>query len=316
METNPLVSVFIVTYNSSNYIIEALDSVKAQTYKNIELVVSDDKSPDNTVEIVKGWLLKNSERFVRTELVEALVNTGTSGNYNRAVAACKGEWLKMMDGDDLIMPNCIGDNINYILSHPEAEVVFSDEYIFRCDKNGNKKVLSRMFNARRKRFFDLDTQSQNIKILAGNYLPSQTCFIKSYILKNNPYNEKYTLLEDYPMWVNLLEKGYHFYYFDQCTTMYRMTDSVSSNRQVLFPVYYNEICRTYYLDILMPLIKKYNAKEAFDTQEKYYQLYDFCVKVLDNKRNIFTNGICWIVRVILKFFVHYRLQNNERNLSY
>lgn len=307
MDAKPLVSVFIVTYNSSDYIVEALESVKAQTYNNIELIVSDDKSPDNTVEVVKGWLSENSERFVRTELVEAKVNTGTSGNYNRAVAACKGEWLKMMDGDDLIMPNCIEDNINYVLSNPDAEVVFSDEYCFRSEKTGKKRILSKRFNARRKRFFELNTYEQKIKILAGNCLPSQTCFIKSQLLKANPYNENYTLLEDYPMWVNLLEKGNHFYFFDKCTAMYRMTDSVSSNRQVLFPVYYHEICKSYYLDILLPLIKKYNAEEAYDTQKKYYQLYDFCVRVLRNKRNMFTIGVYWIVRVSLKFFVYHRL---------
>ena len=208
MATNPLVSVFIVTYNSSDYIIEALESVKAQTYKNTELIVSDDKSPDNTIEIVKDWLSKNSERFVRTELVEAIVNTGTSGNYNRAVAACQGVWLKMMDGDDLIMPNCIGDNINYIINHPEAEVVFSDEYRF-YDKNDKREIRTKQFNPNRKSFFDLDTCSQKIKLLSGNLLPSQTCFISANLLKENPYNEKYPLLEDYPMWINLLEKGHH-----------------------------------------------------------------------------------------------------------
>ena len=99
--SKPLVSVFIVTYNSSDYIIEALDSVRNQTYPNIELVVSDDCSTDNTVPLVKDWMKSYGSRFSRTEIVVAPKNQGIPSNYNRAVNACHGEWLKMMDGDFL-----------------------------------------------------------------------------------------------------------------------------------------------------------------------------------------------------------------------
>ena len=94
--SKPLVSVFIVTYNSSDYIIEALDSVRNQTYPNIELVVSDDCSTDNTVPLVKDWMKSYGSCFSRTEIVVAPKNQGIPSNYNRAVNACHGEWLKMM----------------------------------------------------------------------------------------------------------------------------------------------------------------------------------------------------------------------------
>lgn len=51
--TNPLVSVVVITYNSSKYIVETLNSVKKQTYKNIELIITDDCSTDNTVSVIK-----------------------------------------------------------------------------------------------------------------------------------------------------------------------------------------------------------------------------------------------------------------------
>lgn len=65
----PLVSVSVITYNSAKTVIETLDSIKAQTYQNIELIVSDDCSTDNTVEICRDWLTKNEKRFVRMELI-------------------------------------------------------------------------------------------------------------------------------------------------------------------------------------------------------------------------------------------------------
>lgn len=56
MMKNPLVSVIVITYNSSKYVLETLNSVAAQTYDNIELIISDDCSVDNTVEICRNWL--------------------------------------------------------------------------------------------------------------------------------------------------------------------------------------------------------------------------------------------------------------------
>ena len=65
----PLVSVTVITYNSSKTVLETLDSIKAQTYQNLELIVSDDCSTDDTVELCRNWIEQNKERFVRTELL-------------------------------------------------------------------------------------------------------------------------------------------------------------------------------------------------------------------------------------------------------
>ena len=296
----PLVSVFIVTYNSQDYIVEALDSVKSQTYQNIELIVSDDCSSDNTVSIVKDWMKMNESRFVRIEIVETPVNTGIPANYNRAVQACHGEWLKMMDGDDVLLDNCVEDNIRFVSEEPSARIVFSDMYMF---KGVNSKILGKRFNKKRKTFFEKDVTSQTIWLLKGNILPSQTCFISASLLKNNPYNEKYRLLEDYPMWVKLSCNGEKYYYFDKCTAMYRLADSVSSNKKVLFPVNYLDVCRRFYLDEIYPLIVKYNAQEAYDYNRKYFMWYDACRNFLGNKRNVFTVPLYYIFGfVIFKLF--------------
>ena len=82
---NPLVSLGITTYNSANTIVETLQSAYQQTYDNIELVISDDYSTDDTVSICKKWLKENGHRFVNTRIVTAPVNTGTSSNCNRLI---------------------------------------------------------------------------------------------------------------------------------------------------------------------------------------------------------------------------------------
>ena len=294
VEKNPLVSVFIVTYNSQDYIIDALESVKSQTYQNIELVVSDDCSSDDTLVIVKDWIKHNNIRFVRTEVVETPVNTGIPANYNRAVKACRGEWLKMMDGDDLLLDNCIFDNVDFINKTPNVQVVFSDMYKF--EKNNTYK---KNFNSKRKVFFNLDTRDQTIRLLKGNLLPSQTCFIFADLLKKNPYNEKYRLLEDYPMWLNLSCKGVKFYYFDKCTAVYRITDSVSSNKSELFSSQYMDIFKQFFFDVVLPLTKVYDAKGAYIYNRRFFLWYDLCSVFLKNKKNVFTVLISKLLRVFV-----------------
>ena len=108
LEKQPLVSIIVITYNSSKYVLETLESAKAQTYQNIELIVSDDCSIDNTVEICKEWIEKDKERFVRTELITAEKNTGIPANCNRGVKAAQGEWVKLIAGDDMIIYTSVG----------------------------------------------------------------------------------------------------------------------------------------------------------------------------------------------------------------
>ena len=82
-----LVSVITATYNSSDFITETLDSIFNQTWEAVELIITDDNSLDDTVEVCRQWLNAKSSRFIRTELITSEVNTGVSGNANRGLMA-------------------------------------------------------------------------------------------------------------------------------------------------------------------------------------------------------------------------------------
>ena len=116
-QSDPLVSIVVATFNSSSTIIETLDSIAAQTYRNIELIVTDDCSKDNTVEKVQKWDIQNRNIFVDCKIITHPINTGVSPNFNRGVLASSGIWVKTIAGDDTFRPDAIQKYVEYVLSH-------------------------------------------------------------------------------------------------------------------------------------------------------------------------------------------------------
>ena len=217
----PLVSVTVITYNSSKTVLETLESIKEQTYQNIELIVSDDCSTDNTVELCRDWIEQNKDRFVRAELLTVEKNTGVAGNCNRAGAACRGEWGKGIAGDDIMMPNCIQDCMDYIAAHPDTIYLFGKQKAFGASEEKCKEIDS-IFDYS---FFNM-TQAEQLHrlIFVENCVPATAVFChrqhaKAIGVKND---ERIPLLEDWPKWINLLRAGVKLHYVDKVLVKYRV----------------------------------------------------------------------------------------------
>ena len=105
-----------MTYNAAEFVLETLESVFHQTHPIIELIISDDCSKDNTVELVEQWCSQQrvKERFTDIKIITVPKNTGIPANFNRCIKASTGEWLKLISGDDAFMPNCIEDNLIHV----------------------------------------------------------------------------------------------------------------------------------------------------------------------------------------------------------
>ena len=93
-----LVSVVVLAYRSADTIIETLESIKKQTYPKIELIVTDDCSPDNTVEVVENWMRDNKGCLSDMKLVTTEKNTGLPSNINRGLRAATGMYYKGIAG--------------------------------------------------------------------------------------------------------------------------------------------------------------------------------------------------------------------------
>lgn len=129
MKESQLVSVCIPTYNGEKYLEEALQSVKAQTYRNIEIIVSDDRSTDRTVEICK--------RFEETAGIPMYIHSHTPGgigaNWNNCIENAHGEYIKFLFQDDILEDICIEKQMKMILEKKLVAVCSKRSII---DKNG------------------------------------------------------------------------------------------------------------------------------------------------------------------------------------
>lgn len=224
----PMVSVPVITYNSSKTVVETLDSIYNQTYPTLELIVSDDCSMDNTVQVCRDWIEAHKERFVRTELLTVEKNTGISANLNRAEAACQGEWVKGIAGDDLLLPDCVSDYMDYVEDNPDAVCVFGRLRFFGSTEENHTYYEQQVFDYS---FFSLSPQEQLHKLVfERNYVPAATLFaqikkLRKLIPEGN--DERIPLLEDWPKWIRLLQLGEKFYFLDKETVSYRVIGGIS-----------------------------------------------------------------------------------------
>lgn len=234
-----LVAIIIATYNSSQFVIETLESAKAQTWQNIELIVSDDCSSDNTVELCRQWINQNKDQFVRTELITVPKNTGISANCNRCINAAQTNWIKFIAGDDILLPNCIEDNVKFILANPEAKIIFSEVLLYHNDfkKENFLYIIPGAFPMNLMNPAFTANHQYKLLLLSDRVTYTPSVFLnRQALLDVGGYDEANRLIEDYPMWLNLTKAGNRMYYFKQPTVCYRKHQAAISyeNNQELF----------------------------------------------------------------------------------
>jgi glycosyltransferase involved in cell wall biosynthesis len=126
----PLVSVIVLCYNQADIISRAVESVLNQTYRNLQLVLVDDCSKDNSKEVILDWYKKHPDRikyFFQPQ------NAGHPKNMNTGYRLCDGELITFCDGDDWYYPEKVEKEVNFLINHPETDVVHSNYDFYTID---------------------------------------------------------------------------------------------------------------------------------------------------------------------------------------
>ena len=130
MNKKSLISVMMPTYNNAKYIKQAIESIYAQNYDNIEIIVVDDGSTDNTKEIVKQY--KDIKYFY-------IEHKGIPFARNVALENTEGEYIAFLDSDDYWLPNKLNTQMQYFKDHPDCEIVFTKYENFFENEDVKKK---------------------------------------------------------------------------------------------------------------------------------------------------------------------------------
>ena len=280
MESNtiqePLVSIIVVTYNSSQYVIETLESAKQQSYKNIELIITDDCSADNTVELCIDWMKINDNRFKKVDLIESTINTGISANCNRGVKATTGEWCKLIAGDDLLATNCIEKFISYIIqSENNINIICSNQYIFRNDNREDKRVTNFQTTAY---FSDAINASGQFKIalrISGTVPAPTILFRKKIYDELGGYTEKYKYLEDYLFFLKANNIGEKIFFLIDALVYYRIhRKNISKNLRAIINLPYKNFLeiRFDYCYQYLPFIERLDVLYSYFVIRKILQI--------------------------------------------
>ena len=269
----PMVSVTVITYNSSKTVLETLDSIYNQTYPTLELIVSDDCSTDNTVQVCRDWIEAHKERFVRTELLTVEKNTGISANLNRAEAACRGEWVKGIAGDDLLLPDCIQDCVSFAKANPKMYCFFGKIRAF----GGNADYctwLTNTFSERNDMMSRLSKEELFCVIAKGDTPPAPAFFYNRFFFLNNEIknDERIPLIEDLPLWLSILKKGFVFGFIDKEIVEYRVGGISTSKVWQSYELFRNRRL-VYFLYQFEYFYKENPDKVIMDTVEQECDVY-------------------------------------------
>lgn len=238
----PLVSVCIPAYNHEKYVAECIESVIKQDYKNIELIIINDGSKDNTHDVIMNYEDKCKERFVRFEYRNR-ENKGLSSTLNEIVEWSKGKYFTGVASDDVMLSNKVSLlveeleklNDSYAVAFGNAIFIDDESQKLYLDKNtGLPTSKEDGFNL----FLDYYTSDRDFDyrdktafgsyktLLAGNYLPAMSYVIKLDKIKEVGAWTSGNRLEDTEMWLKLARAN-KFFYVDVAVALYRWHDSNS-----------------------------------------------------------------------------------------
>lgn len=222
--TPPLASVAVPAYNHARYIGACLESIRDQTYPELELVVVDDGSTDGTGDAVQRFVREHGNRFRRVEFIRQ-ENRGVGAASNRAIAACRGEWVHLLGSDDRLYPHKIEAQWRAIRDWGDERLalIYADADLI--DEDG--AVIPKVAGARPPSGPDPEAY---LSLVLGNPIPNPTVALHRERFAGLGGFDESLRLEDWDCWLRLAT-GYTLARVPERLAAYRRHGANASLRQ-------------------------------------------------------------------------------------
>lgn len=226
MQNSPLVSIICLCYNHAKFVEETLNSVLAQTYQNIELLIADDYSSDDSKIVIENWLIKHPQAtFIANDS-----NIGNTKTFNKLLQLAKGNYIIDLAADDVLLPHCIEKQLytfqntkleNVGIVYGNAELISEENkplgYYYELDQNGTIAKLPPSGD------IYLSVLSQSHKICSVSSL------IKREVLDNLGGYDENLAYEDLDLWMRA-SRIYHFGFIKDVLIQKRMVTNSLGNQ--------------------------------------------------------------------------------------
>ncbi|MBA6234364.1 MULTISPECIES: glycosyltransferase family 2 protein [unclassified Colwellia] len=210
--SSPLISIVIASYNMGQYLGTALDSLLKQTWENIEVIVIDDGSTDNSEEVMSAYTNNNKVSYIKTE------NRGQTKAKNRGVKEAKGDFIGFCDADDFWTDNKLELQMPFF-SDDKVGVVYSEVSYIDEDGNPYDKAAP----------YERYTGKVTEQLLTKNFVPFGTSIIrKACVIQDGGFDEQFKMGIDWDLWLRY-SLNWEFMYCPDKTYIYREWSGQMSN---------------------------------------------------------------------------------------
>ena len=204
MKNKPKVSIALRSYNQKDFLVECINTIVAQSYSNIEIIIADDASNDGSQKLIKKYQQKYPNKI---KAIFQNENIGHTKNLNIALKACTGEYISIFDGDDLMHAEKISKQVDYMETHPNCIVCYHNTEFF---DNESGKLLYLRNNKDNAHCGNVSTM-----IKYGMFNTNIASMIRKSAIPLHGADERISIASDWIFYVECLMPGGTIEYIDQ-----------------------------------------------------------------------------------------------------
>ena len=290
MISTPLVSVITPIYNREKYLTKCIESILEQTYLNFEFLIIDDKSSDNTLEMIKNYQLIDS----RIKVLENDKNLGATLSFNRGLDICQGKYVARMDSDDISLSDRLEKQVEIFENWSDLEVLGAGAILIDQDEN---EIGRRQFPSDYKKI-------KNI-LKTGVPVFDPSVMMRTSTLKEiKSFDNRLSPADDYHLWLTLFKQNKIISNIDNYLIKYRLHNSNLSKVAIK-----EQLQKTFLAQ------KIYNSN--FTTDEFFKQRNTLDLTSFEELMIKYWNGsetsLEGTIKILKKYFdsKEYKLKNNE-----
>lgn len=244
-QNSPLVSVIMPVYNAEEFLVDSINSILNQTYKNIELIIINDKSTDGSLKIITKFL-KKYPKIIKLINLKRNLNRGGDACANIGIKQAKGKYIARMDADDISHPKRLERQVNFLEKNSDYFLVGTNAYVI--DKKG--KIIGEKLEPK---------NNEDIYNMYFNFHPiihPSVMYRRFFKGKKFFYPQKYSANNDYYAFFKMICLGYKFANIQEKLLYYRI-----HNRNDTFMKIKEKFFNT--LKIRINMVYKYGYKPTF-----------------------------------------------------